>query len=108
MSGSDLDPNCHSDTLIVFLKVKPKIKLEKSLRAFLSSADFFFIFFSKILSGIPSVSNIWIQIRADVLSGLIWVKTVCTERLSADDTRRQRVKSDNGNSTKHTVEVSTI
>ena len=93
MSGSDLDPNCYSDTLIVFLKVKPKIKLEKSLRAFLSSADFFFhFFFENSFRNTISVKHL------DPDQSLIWVKTVCTERLSADDTRRQRVKSDNGNS----------
>ena len=49
---------------------------------FLSSADFFFfffsIFFSNNLSGIPSeCQTVWIQIRRDVLSGLIWVQTIC-------------------------------
>ena len=48
-------------------------------RAFLSSADFFQNqLFRKILSGIPSECQIvFIQIRPDVLSGLIWVQTVC-------------------------------
>ena len=46
---------------------------------FLSSADFFQNqFFRKILSGIRSeCQTVWIQIRPDVLSGLIWVQTVC-------------------------------
>ena len=45
----------------------------------LSSVDFFKInFFSDNISGIPSeCQTIWIQIRPDVLSGLIWVQTVC-------------------------------
>ena len=46
----------------------------------LSSADFFFqnYFFQKILSGILSeCQTVWIQIRADILSALIWVQTVC-------------------------------
>ena len=50
----------------------------------LPSADFFLIFFfqnqlfQKILSGIPSESQTdWIQIRPDILSGLIWVQSVC-------------------------------
>ena len=30
-----------------------------------------------IVSGIPSVSNSWIQIRTNVLLGLIWVQTLC-------------------------------
>ena len=33
----------------------------------------------------------WIQIRPDILSGLIWVKN-CLQRLSADDTSKQFVK----------------
>ena len=35
-------------------------------------------FFLKILSGVPSeCQTVWILIRPDVLSGLIWVQTVC-------------------------------
>ena len=51
----------------------------KTLRSFLSSADFFQNqLFRKILSGIPSECQaVWIQIRPDILSGLIWVQTVC-------------------------------
>ena len=34
--------------------------------------------FSKIVSGIlPGCQTIWIQIRRDILSGLIWIQTVC-------------------------------
>ena len=34
--------------------------------------------FFKILSGIPSdCQQVWIQIRADILSALIWFQTVC-------------------------------
>ena len=41
-------------------------------------ADFFQINFQKILSGIPSECQIvWIHIRPDILSGLIWIQTVC-------------------------------
>ena len=45
---------------------------------FLSSADFFQNqFFRKILSGIRSeCQTVWIQIRPDILSGLVWVHTV--------------------------------
>ena len=48
-------------------------------RLFLSSADFFENqLFRNILSGIPSeCQTVWIQIRPDILSGLIWVQTVC-------------------------------
>ena len=44
--------------------------------AFLSSPDFFKInFLEKNISGLPSERQTdWIQIRADVLSGLIWIK----------------------------------
>ena len=47
--------------------------------AFLSSADFEKNqLFWKDLSGIPSECQTdWIQIRPNVLSGLIWVQTVC-------------------------------
>ena len=35
-------------------------------------------FFEKILSGIPlECQTVWIQIRPDILSGLVWVQTVC-------------------------------
>ena len=35
-------------------------------------------FFGKILSGIPlECETVWIQIRPDKMSGLIWVQTVC-------------------------------
>ena len=46
---------------------------------FLSSADFFHnLLFQKIPSVALSESQaIWIQIRTDILSVLIWVKTVC-------------------------------
>ena len=68
---------------------------------FLSSADFFQNWlFWKILSGIPiECQTIWIQIRPDILSGLIWFQNVrpdlvlnCLQKLSADNTRRQRSK----------------
>ena len=45
---------------------------------FLSSADFFQIIFWKILSGIPSECQTdWIQIRLNILLGMIWVQTAC-------------------------------
>ena len=45
----------------------------------------------KILSGIPSeCQTVWIQIRLDVLSGLIWCPN-CLQGLSADDSSRQIV-----------------
>ena len=44
---------------------------------FLLSADFFSNqFFPKILSGLYECQTVWIQIRADILSGLIWDQTV--------------------------------
>ena len=49
------------------------------LHAFLSSADFFQNqLFQKILSRMPSECQTdWIQIRLDILSGLVWVHSVC-------------------------------
>ena len=48
---------------------------------FFSSVDFILklnFFSKKNLSGIPSeCQTVWIQIRPDVLSGLIWIQTVC-------------------------------
>ena len=60
--------------------------------AFLLSADFFQNqFFQKILSGIPSECQTdWIQIRPDILSGLIWVQSV--SKVMSRRTSRQRVK----------------
>ena len=53
---------------------------------FLSSADL-----KKNLSQIPSkCQTVWIQIRPDVLSGPDR-DPICLQRLSADDTSRQRV-----------------
>ena len=35
-------------------------------------------FFQNILSGIPyECQSVWIQIRPDLLLGLVWVQTVC-------------------------------
>ena len=60
-----------------------------------------FFFFSinffekKSLSGIPSLSHtIWMQIRPNSLSGLIWVQTVCTgyQQMTKVATGRERVK----------------
>ena len=66
--GHDLGPNC----------LQRFCPLE-IVHAFLSSADFFQNqLFQKILSGIPSECQTdWIQIRSDILSGMIWVQTVC-------------------------------
>ena len=52
---------------------------EEIFPAFLSSADFFEInFFGKFFTGIQAECKIvWIQIRPDILSGLIWVQTIC-------------------------------
>ena len=49
------------------------------LHAFLLSADLFQNqIFRKILSGIPSeCQTVWIQMRPDIFSVLIWVQTVC-------------------------------
>ena len=46
---------------------------------FVVSLSFFKInFFHKILSRtIPECKTVWIQISPDVVSGLIWVQTIC-------------------------------
>ena len=47
---------------------------------------------AEIISGTPSECHtVWIQIRPDSLSGLIWVQTVC-KRFSGDNPSRQGVK----------------
>ena len=56
---------------------------------------FFFFFFFKKLSGIPSeYQTVWIQIRPDILSGLIWVQTVCksNQQTTKVATSGERVK----------------
>ena len=48
------------------------------VHALLLSADFYQNpLFQKILSGISSVSNVWIKIRPNALAGLIWVTLPC-------------------------------
>ena len=62
--------------------------MPKYFMIFLSAADFFQNQLSpKIFSGILSDGQtLWIQIRPDIMSGLIWLQTVCKlQRLSADD-----------------------
>ena len=65
------------------------------LHAFLSSADFFQNqLFRKILSGIPSeCQTVWIQIRPDILSDLIWVQTVCKVYQQTAPVDKARVNS---------------
>ena len=60
---------------------------------------FFFFsinFFQKHLSGIPSeCQTVWIQIRPDILSGLICVQTICKgyQQISNVTSRGERVKN---------------
>ena len=66
---------------------------------FLSSVVFFLKinFLKKNLSVIPSeYQTIWIQIKPDVFSGLIWVKTVCKgyQQTTEVATNRGRVKDE--------------
>ena len=60
---------------------------------FLSSADFFQNqLFRKICSGIPlECQAVWIQIRPDILSGLIWIQNIC-KGYQQTTLSRQRVK----------------
>ena len=56
---------------------------------------FFKLFFQKSLSGIQSeCQKVWLQIRPDVLSGLILVQTVCKgyQQLTKVTISRERVK----------------
>ena len=68
---------------VVSLKVFPFLltlcMLGNFVCFFLSSVDFLKInFFKRNLSGIPAeCQRVWIKIRPDMLSGLIWVQTVC-------------------------------
>ena len=59
--------------------------------AFLLSSDFFseLPFSKNSFRNTISISHDWIQTRPDILSGLIRVQN-CLQRLSADDTNRQR------------------
>ena len=53
-------------------------------------------FFKKNLSGIPSeCQTVWVQIRPDVLSGLIWVQIVCKgyQQMTKVATSREGVNS---------------
>ena len=52
-------------------------------------------FFKKNLSGIPSqCQTVWIQIRPDILLGLIWVQTICKgyQQMTKVATSGERVK----------------
>ena len=61
----------------------------------LSSADFFQNqLFQKILSGaLIECQTVWIQIRTDILSVLIWVQTVCKgyQQMTKVATSKERV-----------------
>ena len=80
-----LDENCQS---CVRLSLRNSLLQQNHLtlcllciifHAFFSSAEFFQNqLFRKILSGLSSeCQTVWIQIRPDKMSGLIWVQTVC-------------------------------
>ena len=58
---------------------------------FLSSADFFSNFFVKFFQAYHQSVNQFGSRPPDILSGRIWVQTVC-KRLLADDTTRLRVE----------------
>ena len=63
----------------------------------LSSADFFQKYsFKKILSGtLSECQTVWIQIRTDILSVLIWVQNVCEgyQQTTKIATSMERVKT---------------
>ena len=57
---------------------EPCLCLLGSFSSFLSSADFFqIIFFEKFFQEYHQCQTVWIQIRPNILLGLIWVQTVC-------------------------------
>ena len=63
-----------------FTSYKCPLHISLCLQGFLLSADFFFQkqLFQIILSGIPSEDQTaWIQIRPNILLGLIWIQSVC-------------------------------
>ena len=76
--GPDLNRNC-SQRLSADGSSRPTLCLLGNFACLLSSADFFKNqLFRKILSGIQSeCQTVWIQIRPNILSGLIWIQTVC-------------------------------
>ena len=63
------------------IEVTLKYALVAPLVNSLLIGKFFILFcqlFQKIISGKPSeCQTVWIQIRPDILFGLIWVQTVC-------------------------------
>ena len=81
MIGNYLQQTTSADNIFrcIFFLGALRVKFN-SLHAYLSPTDFFLqnIFFSKILSGLPSESQtFWIQIRSDIMSDLVWVQIVC-------------------------------
>ena len=63
----------------------------------LPSADFLFQnqLSRKIISGIPrECQTVWIQIRPDISSCLIWAQTFCKKQSADGDTSRQSVKAE--------------
>ena len=80
-------------TLLTYLLTYSN-KLLACCESFFVISWFFFsklTFFKQIHSGILSVSKtVWIQIRIDVLSSLIWVQNYL-QQLLPEDTSRQRV-----------------
>ena len=58
--------------------------------------------FGKIISGIPSeYQSDWIQIRTDVLSGLIWVQSVCKGYEQTTLVGNELMKEQNSNNLRH-------
>ena len=80
-------------------EIKPRLTLRLlgNFACLFSSDSWFFFFqnqlFWKRFSGIPSeCQTVWIQIRPDILSGLIWFQTICPKVISrSDGASRQRV-----------------
>ena len=74
-----------------------KLKTLSTLVILLSPADFFQINFSKkfFQEALTECQTVWIQIRTNILSVLIWVQTVCKgyQQTTKVDASEERVKN---------------
>ena len=81
-------------TSIYHMRFCRDIIKKNSIHYFFNSFHFA-CFFKKNLSGIPSeFQTVWIQIRPDILLGLIWVQTICKgyQQMTKVATSGERVK----------------
>ena len=78
--SKDSEQTCQIFKLCAVIKSNMSKNYRKFCILFCRLLIFFKInFLEKILTGLPSeCQTVWIQIRLDKMSGLIWVQTVCT------------------------------